>query len=257
MDYSAANVALWNFIIQLGLIAGAVQGTTSEPSVFTDVRVTNSTGTLITSEGEQKTVTNFYGNNMAMKNESLVQDMNMSEACKAYMATQIEFDKSLEVLLERLEEAGVLDDTVIAIAGDHYPYGLTAEEIGEFKGHSIDEEYEMYKSTFLIWTPGLETETVDKVCGNLDILPTLLNLFGFDYDSRLLMGKDIFSESAGIVIFKDKNWITDVGTRSQLEETAPEYVKSIDKKVTNMFNYSALILDKNYYSYIQNYMNSK
>lgn len=193
---------------------------------------------------------NFYGNHMAMKNEALVNDMELSDACKAYMATQIELDKALELLLYRLGEAGALENTVIAVVGDHYPYGLSAEQIGEFKGKPLDEEYELYKSTFLLWTPGMNGEKIDKICSNMDVLPTMLNLFGLDYDSRLLMGKDIFSDSEGLVVFKDKNWISDKGTRSQLEEHALEYVKQIDKKVSNMFNYSALILDRDYYSII-------
>lgn len=193
---------------------------------------------------------NFYGNHMAMRNEPLVRDMELSEPCKAYMATQIELDKALELLLYRLGEAGALENTVIAIAGDHYPYGLSKEQIGEFKGHPIDEEYELYKNAFIIWTPGMEGKKIDKLCSNMDILPTMLNLFGIDYDSRLLMGKDIFSDSDCLVVFKDKNWISAKGTRSQLEEHALEYVRQVDKHVSNMFNYSTLILDKDYYSIV-------
>ncbi len=195
---------------------------------------------------------NFYGNYMAMKNEDLVADMTLSEECRAYMATQIELDRAVELLIERLDEAGVLEDTVIAIAGDHYPYGLTTEQISEFRGHEVDEEYELYESTFILWTPGMESETVDKVCSNMDILPTLSNMFGLEYDSRLLMGKDIFADSEGFVVFKDKNWISDKGTRSELEATDPEYVQEMDKKTQNMFNYSNLILDNDYYGYLFN-----
>ena len=86
----------------------------------------------------------------------------------------------------------------------------------------------------------------------MDVLPTMLNLFGIDYDSRLLMGKDILSTSDCLVVFKDKNWISSKGTRSQLEEHALEYVRQVDKHVSNMFNYSALILDKDYYSIVFN-----
>ncbi len=195
---------------------------------------------------------NFYGNHMAMKNEDLVEDMPLSDACRAYMATQIELDKALELLLAKLDEAGVLEDTVIAMAGDHYPYGLTVEEISEFKGHPVDEEYELYESSFILWTPDMESETVEKVCSNMDVLPTLLNLFGLEYDSRLIMGRDIFSDSEGLVVFKDKNWISEKGTRSQLAEYDLEYVREVDEKVSDMFNYSTLILDKDYYGKVFN-----
>ncbi len=198
---------------------------------------------------------NFPGNDIAMKNKALVDDMVLSDACKAYMATQIEFDKAMELLLERLDEAEVLEDTVIAIAGDHYPYGLTLDQISEYKGHKVDKEYELFESQFIIWTPGLKAEKIDKVCSNMDILPTLSNLFGIEYDSRLLAGKDIFSDAEGFVVFKDKNWISERGKRSELEGVDDKYVSRMDKKAANMFTYSTLILDNDYYSYIEKYLN--
>ena len=196
---------------------------------------------------------NFKDHAIAKKNEALVADMNMSEGCRAYMAANMELDRALQSLLNQLEEAGELEDTVIALAGDHYPYGLTAEEIGEFRGHAPEEDYELYESAFLLWTPGMKAEEVDKVCSNLDILPTLSNLFGLEYDSRLLMGTDIFSAQGGLVIFEDKNWITEKGTRENLlkmaekDEKAVAYVEDTDKKVAEMFAYAGLVLEKDYY----------
>ena len=127
----------------------------------------------------------------------------------------------------------MLENTVIALAGDHYPYGLTNDEISEFKGHAVDEEYELYESAFLLWTPGMEPQTVDKLCCNMDILPTLANLFGLEYDSRLLMGRDIFSDSEGFVIFRDRDWISERGTRSDLlaaGEAEEAYVRAVDRQ---------------------------
>ena len=196
----------------------------------------------------------FFGNSMASKHEDDVADMDMSEGCRAYVACNMEFDQAVELLIQRLDEAGELENTVIAIAGDHYPYGLTVDEISEFRGHEIDTTYEMYQSTFLLWTPGMEPETVDKLCGNMDILPTLSNMFGLNYDSRLFMGRDIFSDSEGFVVFKDKNWISEKGTRDSLIETDEDYVRQTDSKVADMFNFSALVLDEDYYSYLLPYI---
>lgn len=100
----------------------------------------------------------------------------------------------------------------------------------------------------------MEPETVDKLSSNMDILPTLSNMFGLEYDSRLLMGRDIFSDSEGFVVFKDKSWISERGTRDDLLEEDEEYTSRVDKKVADMFNYSALILDENYYSYLSPYI---
>ena len=195
----------------------------------------------------------FQSHDIARKNEALVEDLPLSEACKVYMAANIELDRAMESLLDQLEKAGELEDTVIVLAGDHYPYGLTKEEISEFRGHEVDTTYELYESGLILWTPGMKAEEVDKVCSNLDILPTISNLFGLEYDSRLLMGKDIFSEQEGLVVFEDKNWITEKGTRKDLlklaehDESLEDYIAQTDEKVADMFTYSALVLDEDYY----------
>ena len=98
----------------------------------------------------------------------------------------------------------------------------------------------------------MEPMTIEKTASNLDLLPTISNLFGLDYDSSLLMGTDIFSDEPGLVAFEDKDWITDRGTRKELaaSEAASDiqYVKEIDGRVADMFRYSAWILDYDYYS---------
>ena len=76
-------------------------------------------------------------------------------------------------------------------------------------------------------------------------------MFGLEYDSRLLAGKDIFSDSEGFVLFKDKNWISEDGTREELKEKDPEKAGAIDDRVADMFNFSSLVLDEDYYSYLK------
>lgn len=193
---------------------------------------------------------NFRDNDMAIKNQDAVADMDLSDECRAYMAANIELDKAMELLIQRLDEAGELENTVIVLAGDHYPYALKEEHISEFRGHPVDETYELYKSSLILWNAGMEPESVEKLCCNMDILPTLSNMFGLEYDSRLMMGRDIFSDSEGFVLFKDKNWITERGTREELLKKDEEYVEKVDKKAEAMFNASTLVLDKNYYGYL-------
>ncbi len=200
---------------------------------------------------------NFLGgNDMSTKNKAAVQDLPYSENVRAYLATQIELDKAMELLLQRLEEAGVLENTVIAISADHYPYGLTPEELSELEGHEIDTTFEMYRNALIIYKPGMEPETIDEPCCSMDILPTLSNLFGLDFDSRLYIGHDIFSDAEPLVIFQNRDWLTDkasyvfrTGEVVSLtgEEISDEYVKYIKRVVNNKFSASANILDMDYW----------
>lgn len=203
---------------------------------------------------------NFGGNRMAYNNRAVVEDLPYSTQAKAYIACNYELEKAMTYLVEQLEAAGVADHTVIALATDHYPYGLEKETIDELVGHEVEEDFELYESTLIIWSPSMEEPVeVDKYCSAIDIAPTLANLFGLEYDSRLYMGKDILSTSEGLVMFQDKSFITDrvmynagTGEVTYLtEEELPEdYVKIMKQIVKNRFKISKGIIDLDYYSYL-------
>ena len=194
----------------------------------------------------------FFGNRMAKKNREHVENLPYSDNVKAYLSCQLEFEFSLRLLLERLTEEGLLENTVIVITADHYPNGLTIEEMSELAGHEIDPNFEIFKNACIIWTPGMTPETIDKPCSHLDLLPTLSNLFGLDFDSRLYMGRDVFSDGASLVMFRNRNWITDYGRYNYATKTAEgnisdEYVKAVNKEISNRFTISSRILEYDYW----------
>ena len=204
---------------------------------------------------------NFYGNNMSYRNRELVKDLDKSTAIKAYIAAQKELDKALEELLNKLEADGKLDDTVIVLSADHYPYGLTTDQISEVMNIE-DSKFDVHKNNLVIWSSTMkEPIEINKYGESLDILPTVLNLFGIDFDSRLLMGRDLLSNSDGLVIFNDRSWITDKGkynastkvfTPFNNEQVDEDYIENINTKVYNKFVISKNILETNYYKYVFN-----
>lgn len=200
----------------------------------------------------------FEKNDMAAKHRSKVEHLSLSEESKAYLACQIELDLALETLLENLRASGELENTVICLYGDHYPYGLTEKAITELSGSdTILESLELYRSTMILWSSSIEEPIeVTKPCSNLDILPTLSNLFGLEYDSRLLMGRDIFADGEGLVIFSDSSYITELGEYYGTEDSfypaenreVPEgYPEEILQIVQDKFLYSNKILTTDYY----------
>lgn len=202
----------------------------------------------------------FYsndGNFIARKNRDLVTQLPYNAAGKAYMATQIELDKAMEYLLKRLEEAGVADKTLIAISADHYPYGLEKVDIDNLAGHEVESNFELYKSDFILYTEGMTPETIDRPVSSLDIIPTISNLLGLNYDSRLLMGVDMFSDTDPLVIFNNRSFITDKGKYNAVTKqfipnegvTVDEgYRKAISEEIDRKFYYSAKILETDYYA---------
>ena len=197
----------------------------------------------------------FKTNDMAIKNRNYTDELPYSEDIKAYLATQIELDHALEYLIHTLEQNGVLDDTVIALVGDHYPYDIPLSHINEIANPKRDDTIEVNRSHFILWNKGMRSVTIDKVGGNMDVLPTILNLFDLPYDSRLLMGRDLLSYSDGLVIFHDNSWISDKGTFyaskrnfvPNVSNISSYYVENVNQIVLNRIYLSKLLLDNNYY----------
>lgn len=197
------------------------------------------------------------GNMMVYRNWDQVKDLPYSNKAKGYLAANIELDKAVGELLSRLEQAGKLEDTVIVISGDHYPYGLTLSEINELSTFERDDKFEKFRMPFLIWSGSMKGPIkVEKIGSSLDVLPTVLNLFGAEFDSRLLMGRDILSDSDPIVIFSDRSFITDKGRYNSLTEqftpnegvTVEEgYVDKINTIIYKKYQMSRLILENDYY----------
>ena len=215
----------------------------------------------VTVSGHAPYAYNSTGNSIALKNIDLVRDLPYSNNVKAYLATQIELDRALENLIAGLEEAGILEDTIIALVGDHYPYTLTIDEVNELSDYERDEIVEVNRSNFILWNSEMETITVDKVGSQIDVLPTLLNLFGIEYDSRLIVGKDILSDTPGLAIFSNRSWVSDYGTYKSGKftlkegvtlENVEEYVSNMNNIVSNRFTLSANIIKYNMYEYLLN-----
>lgn len=196
---------------------------------------------------------NFSGNNMASKNKSKVQDLDYKNSIKAYYATQIELDKAMEELLNRLEESGKLDDTLIVIAPDHYPYGLSTKDMNTISKIDRTDKFENYHTSLIMYNPQIKKTDVNKTISSLDILPTIYNLYGLDYDSRLFMGRDIFSDDEHIVILSDRSFITSKGKYNSVtgefssSNVSQEYIDNNNKIVNEKFKMSSLILEKDYY----------
>ena len=202
-----------------------------------------------------------WDNAMSAKNHDAVKDLPYSEPVKAYIACNLELENALTYLMDRLEQAGVADKTCIVLTNDHYPYGLTEEEYNELAGQEMDLTFEKYRNSFICYVPGLsENIVVDEYCSTADILPTLLNLFGVDYDSRLLAGTDVLSNGIHMAVLSDKSFLTktfryDAGTETVIpaDESiviSDEQLEAYRLYVDNKFQMSSNIVNSDYYAHV-------
>lgn len=138
-------------------------------------------------------------------------------------------DEAIGEFINELDAEGLLDNTVVVIYGDHdakiakseyryfYNYDFeTGEEYDKDDPRYVDVDYYNYelnrKVPFIIWTKDSKgnsklNKEIDKVMGMYDAMPTLANMFNFDYTYGL--GHDIFSTDENIVVFPNGNWVTD------------------------------------------------
>ncbi len=196
-----------------------------------------------------------YGNYIANKNKSFVEEMDYSLESKAYLATQIELDRALLNLIKRLKKSGKLDDTVIALVGDHYPYALDMDNINEISDYERDDLFLVNKSNFILWNSKMDKVKIDKVGSQIDVLPTLYNLFGVKYDSRLIIGKDILSDDEGLSIFNNMSWISDKGKYNSVTgifagDADLDYINNMNSIVANRVSMSKYLIKYNYYDLV-------
>ena len=209
---------------------------------------------------------NYDYNAMCLKNreeaEKCTEGMDLPEDAVAYIAAQMELDKALEDLIDKLDEAGKLEKTVFIVTPDHYPYGLTDSGYDALAGKNVsDDAFEKHHSCLGIWSASMEEPVhVKKLCASVDVLPTVLNLLGVTYDSRILAGHDILSDSEELVIFADHSFKTDkIGYNTKTGEVtyyvdektvSQSYIDDKIKEVETKLYMSDEVINTDFYGYV-------
>lgn len=211
----------------------------------------------------------YDSNAMSKKYWDEVEDLPYSEEVKAYLACNIDLDRAMEYLIKQLEERKIAKRTVIVIAADHFPYGLDGDSLGampvlsELYGHEVNSLLDRDHNRLIIWSGALEKRkeplVVDTPTSSMDILPTLLNLFGAEWDSRLLPGRDVFSDRDALVFDINYDWKTELGTYLSDGDTfipaegatIPEgYVEQMHNIVADKIRYCSAVLESDYYRHV-------
>lgn len=179
---------------------------------------------------------------------------------KRYMSKLKVLDDGLGVLLEGLEKQDKLDDTVIILYGDHYPYGLANDILESALHYSIEEKYENERVPFVIWSNDIEATTYTEYTSYVNLLPTVANLFNLDYDSRFSTGQDLFSNKyESITIFADGSWKNEYAFYNASNDNITYYTNKtytiekiieINEKVSNKIKYSNLAIQHDYFNYL-------
>ncbi len=162
-------------------------------------------------------------------------------------------------LLQELEAAGQLENTVIVAMTDHYTYGYkNTQELLALSG--VEEELLLEKTPCFIWTADGPSVAVTKTLNTADLLPTVLNLLGIN-SPHAYLGQDAFDPRyVGYALFPDGSWISQgvvckisTGGKPQIirnsedKEITAEYLDEMAQRCRNFIHVSNLLLTSDYY----------
>ena len=188
----------------------------------------------------------YINNEMCEKLDTTKFKVKNDEETTCLKTLANETDNFIKLLIERLEQDNLLEDTIIVLYSDHYVYGYSDAS----KWTGITDTKLSQHTTFVIWNPNIENKKVETLTDTADIPPTIFNLFGIDYNPNLYMGTDIFSNHhEEFVYFNDYTWITKDLYYTGKPNNNIDYIKYISSKVNKKIQINEKIITSNFYKY--------
>ncbi len=192
----------------------------------------------------------------------MTQESNYPKDVRHFMSKLKILDNGLGILLDGLEEKGILDDTVIVLYGDHYPYGISTTNLNKVLDYDTKEDLNAERVPFVIYNSKLEAKTFDDYTYYVNLLPTIANLFDLEYDPRFYLGTDLLSDDyTSLVVFADGSWKNEfafydassskIKYYTDFRYTAQE-IKDINADILAKTNQSSLVIKNNYFNYLEN-----
>ena len=185
---------------------------------------------------------------------------------KYYMSKLKVVDNAIGILLEGLDSLNILDDTVIVLFGDHYPYAIEPDTLNLELDYDATIDSNADQVPLIIYNSELEEKEFLQYTSYINLTPTLANLFNLKFDSRLYMGLDALSrEYDSLVIFPDGSWKNANAYYNASTSKISYYTKNmytdeeilaINSKVRLKLEMSSLAIRRNYFSYLNKSLNS-
>ncbi len=185
---------------------------------------------------------------LAKENHPDLVDLSMNPEKNNCLILAADTDDFFKQLLTRLENDGILDNTVIVVYTDHYAYGFSDQEL--LKSYKKDEI--IYKVPAFIYAKGIEGKNISKPAQTIDFLPTLLNLFDIKTEARFI-GNDILSpENRGFAYFGNGAWVDDkmyyVPSDKEPDPKDKEYIQAKNKRVQESFDITEIVVTGDYFA---------
>jgi len=176
-------------------------------------------------------------------------------------------DNALGILIEGLEKRGILEDTVIVFYGDHYPYGISKDNLNKVLSYNTKTDMNAEQVPFFIYNPSIEGTKKEEYTSYVNVLPTLANMFDLNYDPRYYVGQDLFSKDyQSIVVFADGSWKNEIAYYNASKNSIKYYsdtkytdeeIKNINKVVKDKISISNKIVKNDFFNDFNNKLSNK
>lgn len=159
------------------------------------------------------TVTNHYPYPLDKKNQTIQKTDTGDPTVDGYVQTARYLDQSIGEFMNWLQESGLEKNSTVVFYGDHY--GISANHkkavaklLGQKKFNSFDNA-QFQKVPFMIHMPGLKGGINHTYGGEIDVLPTLMNLLGISDKQYIQFGSDLLSKDHNqTVAFRNGDFVT-------------------------------------------------
>ena len=196
----------------------------------------------------------------------LFNDTTYSMSLRRYMSKLKVVDNSLGILIDGLKAQGKLDDTVIVIYADHYPYGIKDNVLNEYYDYDVSTNNEVDRTPFIIYNPEISATKHKEYTTYINIVPTIANLFDLDYDPRYYVGTDLLSSDyVSRAYFADGSWQDEkafynattgkISYKVENDTYEQQEIIDINKEINEKIAMSNLAIKTNYFSYLDKKLN--
>lgn len=148
-------------------------------------------------------------------------------------------DKQVEMFFNKLEEEGLLDNTIIVIYGDHT--GVHKYYNDDIQQLSYDGDWWKevdHKIPLIIYSSGMNSKLIESAGGQVDLLPTLCYLLGIDKEEYIntSMGRNLVNTNRTATVIKGNTIVGDVSSEKEKEH------------LLNAYSIGSEIIKKDYFS---------
>jgi lipoteichoic acid synthase len=186
------------------------------------------------------TVTNHYPYDLDKQNIDFPATKTGDNTVDGYVQTAHYLDQSFGELMTYLKKVGLYNNSVFVLYGDHYGISENHQPaIAQLLGKDKITNYDLanfQKVPFMIHATGLKGGINHTYGGEIDMMPTLLDVLGVPDDGMTMFGQDMLSSNyKGKVVFRDGDWITPTYTKFNNQyfntQTGEQVTESADKQL--------------------------